>query len=93
MEIFFDQEEYVVVDVGTGYIKAGFSGEDYPRVIIPTVMGEKVIEIDDNLQVGSEQKTKKLHTFGNQAFKSWEDYQLFQPVQRGIVQDMETDHL
>ena len=26
MEIFFDQEEYLVIDNGTGFIKAGFSG-------------------------------------------------------------------
>lgn len=42
MEIFFDQEEFVVIDAGTGYIKAGFSGEDLPRVCIPTIIGEKI---------------------------------------------------
>lgn len=26
MEIRFDQEEFVVIDNGTGFIKAGFSG-------------------------------------------------------------------
>lgn len=46
MEIFFDQEEFIVVDIGTGYIKAGFAGEDLPRVIIPTVVGERTIEVD-----------------------------------------------
>jgi actin-related protein len=39
MEIFFDQKEYLVIDHGTGFIKAGFSGEDLPRIIIPTVVG------------------------------------------------------
>ena len=39
MEIFFDQKEYLVIDHGTGYIKAGFSGEDLPRLIVPTVVG------------------------------------------------------
>ena len=43
MEIFFDQEEFVVIDSGTGYIKAGFSGEDLPRVCIPTIIGEQTI--------------------------------------------------
>jgi len=46
MEIFFDQEEFIDVDIGTGYIKAGFAGEDLPRVIIPTVVGERTIEVD-----------------------------------------------
>jgi len=26
MEIAFDQEEYLVIDNGTGFVKAGFSG-------------------------------------------------------------------
>ena len=47
MEILFDQEEHIVIDMGTGYIKAGFSGEDLPRVVIPTVVGERIIEVDE----------------------------------------------
>ncbi len=39
MEILFDQEEFLVIDNGTGYIKAGFSGQDLPRIVIPTVVG------------------------------------------------------
>ena len=46
MEVRFDEEEFVVVDMGTGTVKAGYSGEDMPRVVIPTVMGEKESEID-----------------------------------------------
>jgi actin-related protein len=29
--------------MGTGLTKAGFSGEDLPRVVMPTVIGEKTI--------------------------------------------------
>lgn len=46
MEVFFDQQEFVVIDHGTGYIKAGFSGEDLPRCIIPTVVAVKQPQID-----------------------------------------------
>lgn len=42
MEVRFDQEEFVVIDNGSGYIKAGFSGQDLPRIIMPTVVGEKI---------------------------------------------------
>jgi len=45
-EIYFDREEFVVVDMGTGVIKAGFSGEDLPRVNIPTVMAQQTVEAD-----------------------------------------------
>ena len=32
METFFDRKECLVLDNGTGFVKAGFSGEDMPRV-------------------------------------------------------------
>ena len=50
MEVRFDQEEFVVIDNGTGFVKAGFSGEDLPRLVIPTVVGEHIEEIDPALQ-------------------------------------------
>jgi actin-related protein len=46
MEIFFDQKVFVVIDHGTGFIKAGFSGEDLPRCVIPAVVGTHQIQID-----------------------------------------------
>jgi actin-related protein len=48
MEVRFDQEEFVVIDNGSGYIKAGFSGQDLPRIIMPTVIGEHTEQIDPN---------------------------------------------
>jgi len=82
-----------VVDIGTGYIKAGFSGEDLPRVVIPTAMGERIIEVDQQQTQGqstaaaSDLKPKISHVFGKNAFTA-EDHQLKQPVQRGIITDM-----
>jgi actin, other eukaryote len=96
MEIFFDQEEFVVVDIGTGYIKAGFSGEDLPRCIIPTVMGERTIDVEaqqlaaGGTAVASDLKPKISHVFGNSAFAA-HDHELSYPVQRGIITD--TTHM
>jgi len=96
MEIFFDQEEFVVVDIGTGYIKAGFSGEDLPRCIIPTVMGERTIDVEaqqlaaGGTAVASDLKPKISHVFGNNAFAA-HDHELSYPVQRGIITD--TTHM
>jgi actin-related protein len=41
MEVRFDESEVIVIDMGSGFIKAGYSGEDLPRVVIPTVIGER----------------------------------------------------
>jgi len=62
-----------VVDIGTGYIKAGFSGEDLPRCIIPTAMAERTIEVDaqqqqSNLQAQTDFKPKISREYGNAAF-------------------------
>ena len=32
MEVAFDTKEFVIIDNGTGFVKAGISGEDLPRV-------------------------------------------------------------
>ncbi len=93
MEIFFDQEEYVVIDIGTGYLKAGFSGEDLPRVIIPTAVAEQVVELEEatvnpNGQT-TEAKTKVNRLFGTPAFGGRGTHTLYKPVERGVITDDE----
>lgn len=90
MEIFFDQEEFVVIDNGTGFVKAGFSGQDLPRLIIPTVVGEKVEKPDPAMQANAAndpQEERKSYAFGNSALTQKADHQLFYPIERGIVKD------
>jgi actin-related protein len=71
MEIRFDEEECVVIDNGTGFIKAGFSGQDLPRIVMPTCIGEKTEIIDTGITVSTamhEATTeKKSYAFGNSA--------------------------
>lgn len=92
MEIAFDQEEFVVIDMGTGYIKAGFSGEDLPRCVIPTCIAEQIEKVDQALQNqpgGVETKPKTNYTFGNGAIASRKTHDYYEPIQRGIVTDMD----
>ena len=35
-----DEGEPVVIDIGSGTIKAGFASDDAPRVDFPTIKGE-----------------------------------------------------
>ena len=91
MEVRFDESETIVVDLGSGFIKAGYSGEDLPRVVIPTVIGEhqyQVMEDAVNNQNG-DGKAKVSHKFGQAAFDAKGDHTLHQPIQRGIIQDTE----
>ncbi len=92
MEIFFDQKEYLVIDHGTGFIKAGFSGEDLPRLIIPTVVGTHTVPVDPSQVTagppGSEPNQPKIvYAYGNHAFANRSTHELKFPIQRGIIED------
>lgn len=83
MEIAFDQEEYVVIDMGTGYIKAGFSGEDLPRCVIPTCIAEKVQDVDPafaNQPGGIEQKPKTNYEYGYDAIAARKTHEYYEPI-------------
>lgn len=95
MEIFFDQKEYVVIDHGTGFIKAGFSGEDLPRCVVPTVVGSHQVQIDPSLMTGPPgtegNQPKMIHSFGNAAFAQRGNHELHFPIKKGIIEDF--DHM
>lgn len=91
MEVRFDETETVVIDLGSGFIKAGYSGEDLPRVVISTCIGEKKETIEDttNGQNG-EAKSKVTNEFGARAFENRDEYEkLYYPIQRGIITEID----
>lgn len=46
MESEYDVKDIIVIDNGADSIKIGISGEDNPRLIIPSVVGIPDIKID-----------------------------------------------
>ena len=97
MEILFDQEEFVVIDNGTGFIKAGFSGQDLPRISIPQVVGEYIEPPPDEAamqgatQADLQEEKKPTYAFGNAALLNRalarDEHKLFEPIKRGIIED------
>lgn len=87
MEILFDQEEFLVIDNGTGSVKAGFSGQDLPRLVLPTVVGSYVQPIDPAMQhTNMEEESKKMWSFGNKVWeKTAQEKEIVYPVKRGII--------
>lgn len=82
----------MVIDHGTGFIKAGFSGEDLPRLIIPTVVGTHQVPVDPSQVTagppGTEPNQPKIvYNFGNAAFAGRATHELKFPIQRGIIED------
>lgn len=88
MEVRFNQEEFVVIDNGTGFIKAGFSGQDLPRLIFPTAVGEHIEAVDQTMQNGNDEPSENIsHKVGNAAYQNKDTHTIFEPIQRGIIQD------
>jgi len=71
----------IILDIGSGLVKAGFSGEDGPRNIFNSIVG---IPKMAGLKVGMEQKERYV---GDEAISNLEIMNFFPPVQRGEVAD------
>mmetsp|Transcript_17243 Transcript_17243/g.55360 ORF Transcript_17243/g.55360 Transcript_17243/m.55360 type:complete len:394 (+) Transcript_17243:3-1184(+) len=72
--------DVVVIDNGTGSIKAGFSGEDAPRAVFPTVVG--------SARTKAMQRTEVHESFvGSLAQQKRDVLALSYPIKRGRVVD------
>ncbi len=89
MQTFVDQKEFVVIDNGTGFLKCGFSGEDLPRLSIPTVMGVKEI-ILDAAQTNDQSGRKFSRIYGEEAQAKANEYTTTNPIRRGVIEDFDT---
>ena len=57
----FGDDAAVVLDNGTGYIKAGFAGEEDPRYLVPSLLGRPKFA---NVMLGSANKVCCLYERG-----------------------------
>lgn len=71
----------VVIDNGSGTIKAGFAGDDAPRSVFSTVVGRPRVP---GIMVGMDQK----HVFMGEEAKAKKDVlHLKSPIEKGLVED------
>lgn len=70
----------IVIDNGSKFIKAGFSGEESPRSIFPTVVGRPKDNSKKDSYVGDEAKIRR---------GILEDKNIGYPVQRGIISNFD----
>jgi actin len=76
-----DYSVHIVIDIGTHSCKAGFNGENAPRVVIPTVIGKSKNEYINFLE-----DTHKLY-FGREAINNANFLKLDYPVKNSIITD------
>lgn len=73
----------VVIDVGTGYTKAGIAGEDEPRVVLPSTVGTPKHEA----AMPEEESYLKEYYVGKDATNMRGVLRLNWPVEHGIIED------
>ena len=74
-----DANIHCVIDCGSGFTKAGYSGEEAPRHIFPTIVGRTKVE---GVYVGNE---KKESIIGKEASKKFGILDITYPIQEGLV--------
>jgi actin beta/gamma 1 len=78
-----EENQILVVDTGSGIVKAGFSGEDAPRSMFPNIIG---IPKDLNDVVGEEYKEEY---FGDEALQRRGILEISYPMENGLIRDFD----
>ena len=77
------EQKTIVIDVGTGFTKVGFAGEEWPRSVFPTVVGYPKYEV-----VMPEAESYALEYYvGREAVHMRGVMRLVWPVRHGIITD------
>ena len=78
-----DENEPLIIDIGSGTLKSGFASDDNPKHWIPMVIGKP---ISKGALVGMDQKDCYI---GNEVASKKSLLSITHPVKQGIIQDMD----
>jgi actin len=78
-----EENEPLVIDNGSGFLKAGFGGDDAPKSIFPTIIGRPKAP---GLLVGMDQKDDYV---GMEALSKKSVLNLEEPVKYGVITNMD----
>ena len=82
--------ETIIIDNGTNTIKAGFSDDDMPRVVIPTVLGSPFSNNGGTTEE-EEDINEQIDIFvGEGALNKGGTLQLSRPIIKGEIKDFGT---
>lgn len=75
--------DVVVCDNGTGYVKCGFAGENFPTAVFPNMVGRPTLRFEEAI---SEQKLDDV-LVGDACAKLRHQLEVTYPISNGIVQN------
>lgn len=78
-----DHEAPLVVDNGTGFVKVGYAGSNFPEHVFPSVVGRPILRAEE--RVGS--AVIKDIMVGDEAAEHRSFLQVTQPMEHGIVKN------
>jgi actin-related protein len=78
-----EEDPAIVLDLGSFTVKSGFSGDDTPKIVIPTLFG---VPRDPGQMIGMDQKD--CYTGGEVRAKK-HLLRVSEPIKNGIIQDFD----
>ena len=78
-----EETEPIVIDHGSGFIKAGFANDDAPKHVFPAVIGTPK---SPGIMIGMDQKDSYI---GKEALQKKNNLILSEPIQQGILTDFD----
>ena len=54
-----DQPPVIVIDNGSGYLKAGYSNQSSPEIVIPALVGREILRYGEKIDLEQIKATKK----------------------------------
>mmetsp|Transcript_103358 Transcript_103358/g.267332 ORF Transcript_103358/g.267332 Transcript_103358/m.267332 type:complete len:408 (-) Transcript_103358:2-1225(-) len=87
LECTMDEQDVIVLDCGSGYLKVGFSGEDAPRAVLPTAVATTTVDDarEEEHAVGDAAQQKKSQAFFGDEALLQAGASVVRPVRRGAI--------
>lgn len=77
-------ERPIVVDNGTGFVKTGYAGSNFPEFVFPSIVGRPILRVEERDAAAGEIKDIMV---GTEAAEMRNYLQVTQPMEHGIVKD------
>lgn len=80
----------VVIDIGTATTKAGFEGEEYPRLVFPTLVGYINYDLNNYEAFIPKDRIDEDYFIGEEVLQLKDGLKLKYPIKRGVIKDWES---